>query len=712
MAAQEELLQKYLEMLEAGASPADVMEQARREEPQLGPALTLAVAMRQVPPPPVDPVAARRQDASIQDFIRTRTRPSQPPTWFGKMTQWWSQAMPKPLAGAGLALVAVAIAAWALFSMNPTGTLAPEQNLTVVQLNGQAEAGTEANQWSRLQVGDELVVGQRLRTGSHSSVMLRFPDGSLMTLAHDTELIINTLTRQDKDTWAVELTQISGNTKHTVTPRENPKASYVVHTPASDAYVLGTTFSVAVAANGDAVISVDEGRVNVVARDKQVALTAGFATITKTGQTPENPVYAFSSHGRLLKAKGLYWEVDDLTIFVSDETLLDQDLKKGDYVMVSGRILPNGRWLADTIELVENINQQVTFTGVLNASTRDLWLVDEISVLVTADTQRSGDVKQGDLVRVTYTNLSGERRLALRIDQLEVPPALSENPGLIATPAIPLLFDLSFDPEEMGAAGCVATFNLKSALANNGETAAENLEIGFTVVTGDQYVESVSVTPSTWSEIPAGEAALFNVNVNLSTDWLSISRGSEVKIQLAVVSAVNPPQPSIVREVITLTQTCTPSGLTPTITAPPPLSAGTQASGSASSPSQAVEANCAGPASNPEGLRLANLYNVDYAEIITWFCRGFGFGEIDLAYNLSRQAGVDVASIFAMRQNGAGWGNIMQALGLLPNGSPDSSGGSQNGTDQNNADSENEDDGPPPWLPWPPGRSPGNTRSP
>ncbi len=40
----------------------------------------------------------------------------------------------------------------------------------------------------------------------------------------------------------------------------------------------------------------------------------------------------------------------------------------------------------------------------------------------------------------------------------------------------------------------------------------------------------------------------------------------------------------------------------------------------------------------------------------------YGFGEIDLAYSLSRESGKPVEEIFAMRASGAGWGAIKKAL--------------------------------------------------
>jgi hypothetical protein len=57
-------------------------------------------------------------------------------------------------------------------------------------------------------------------------------------------------------------------------------------------------------------------------------------------------------------------------------------------------------------------------------------------------------------------------------------------------------------------------------------------------------------------------------------------------------------------------------------------------------------------------MRLAEKYNVPYEEIMGWFCQGFGFGEIDLAYSLSYMSGTPVAEIFAMKSGGMGWGEI------------------------------------------------------
>ncbi len=53
---------------------------------------------------------------------------------------------------------------------------------------------------------------------------------------------------------------------------------------------------------------------------------------------------------------------------------------------------------------------------------------------------------------------------------------------------------------------------------------------------------------------------------------------------------------------------------------------------------------------------------VTYEDIMGWFCKGFGFGEIDLAYDLSAKSGKDVYEIFQMRLSGMGWGVIKKQI--------------------------------------------------
>ncbi|MBI4928672.1 MAG: FecR domain-containing protein [Anaerolineae bacterium] len=64
----------------------------------------------------------------------------------------------------------------------------------------------------------------------------------------------------------------------------------------------------------------------------------------------------------------------------------------------------------------------------------------------------------------------------------------------------------------------------------------------------------------------------------------------------------------------------------------------------------------------PKGASLAAKWGVPYEEIMGWFCQRYGFGEIDLAYELAAMSGKPVDEIFAMRASGMGWGNVKKAI--------------------------------------------------
>lgn len=68
---------------------------------------------------------------------------------------------------------------------------------------------------------------------------------------------------------------------------------------------------------------------------------------------------------------------------------------------------------------------------------------------------------------------------------------------------------------------------------------------------------------------------------------------------------------------------------------------------------------------HPEGEKLADEFGVGYDEIIGWFCKGYGFGEIGLAYKISGQRGVPAVEIFNQRAGGMSWGKIKQFSGQV-----------------------------------------------
>jgi hypothetical protein len=68
---------------------------------------------------------------------------------------------------------------------------------------------------------------------------------------------------------------------------------------------------------------------------------------------------------------------------------------------------------------------------------------------------------------------------------------------------------------------------------------------------------------------------------------------------------------------------------------------------------------------HPAGQRLANEFNVPYADVMSLFCDGHhGFGQIMIAYRLAQATGQTVQSILALRDSGEGWGRIAHDLGV------------------------------------------------
>lgn len=75
-----------------------------------------------------------------------------------------------------------------------------------------------------------------------------------------------------------------------------------------------------------------------------------------------------------------------------------------------------------------------------------------------------------------------------------------------------------------------------------------------------------------------------------------------------------------------------------------------------------IKGVCSHEKQHPAGLKLAEKYQVSYEEIMGWFCQNFGFGEIDMAYEMSLQSGISVEELFAMKVGGTGWGNIRKTI--------------------------------------------------
>ncbi len=170
----------------------------------------------------------------------------------------------------------------------------------------------------------------------------------------------------------------------------------------------------------------------------------------------------------------------------------------------------------------------------------------------------------------------------------------------------------------------------------------ETISDGLWIISGQPVV----ITPDTMLQagLIVGDVVEVRFYIADNSDWVA------EEIQRLEEDEVEPT--ATVTETITGTITETTT-VTPTIT-------GTIEG------SPTPETACVGTETQPTGEKLALRYGVPYEEIMGWFCKHYGFGEIDLAYSLSLASGKTVEEVFAMREAGMGWGNIKKELEPTP----------------------------------------------
>ncbi|MFO7625324.1 MAG: hypothetical protein R6V73_13330 [Anaerolineales bacterium] len=98
---------------------------------------------------------------------------------------------------------------------------------------------------------------------------------------------------------------------------------------------------------------------------------------------------------------------------------------------------------------------------------------------------------------------------------------------------------------------------------------------------------------------------------------------------------------------------------------------------------------------HPVGASIAARYQVEYSLVMSWFCDGYGFGQIMLALETSKLSSEAPEDLLALRTYGFGWG---EGFGPPPwAGGPPEWAGSEHTDDE-----EGEGFGPPPWAGGPP----------
>ena len=93
------------------------------------------------------------------------------------------------------------------------------------------------------------------------------------------------------------------------------------------------------------------------------------------------------------------WVVAGTTLETNEATQIEEGLEVGNLVRVRGTILEDGTWVAYSIELAEEQTDPIIIL-IGTVDSVDPWVVNGITLTVTADTVITGDIAPGMLVRV------------------------------------------------------------------------------------------------------------------------------------------------------------------------------------------------------------------------------------------------------------------------------------------------------------------------
>jgi hypothetical protein len=671
------ILNDGLTKLDRGEPVDSILHDLPAEARELGALIRLAAMVREIPHP--EPIAAQvtSQRKQVMAAAQIHTQPVRRPE--GRIKNAWAWiggAAVFAAAGAMTIMIVLLLAAFNFWQTARTMDTAQ-----VESIYGQVQVATNraGTGWKNLQPGDRLKQGQRLRTLENSAAVLIFFEGTRTVVTENVELNFVKLNAAQKSL-QVEMVQSNGETRHKVTPLQGKKSFFLVRTPSGTASVQGTSFKVKVSENGQTKFAVSTGAVRVHQDKNEVVLLAGQTTSTVPGGDIADPSYQFGVQGSVLSIdeETGWWVVSGVEFQQTEETVVTGDPQLGNMVIVTGRILPDGLYVADSIAKTESDEQTVFFTGVLKSMIGSSWMIGETEVEVNADTEKQGELVEGTPVQVTANILEDGTWLALKIESLEEEPQEPLLPAPSATPDLSAKPSYEFKPDELQSFACDSReFNLTGTLTNTSNEIkdfAAGVELGYQVEKGGTYINSVELSPGRWERIDAGQTVSFNILVKLNESWAAAPDGSEAKLRVRVESATNRPDHLNGRLTVTLIAGCeTKTTPTPEITeTPDPEATITPTPTATAAPTVTPEVSptpttdggsCTGASPHPTGVKLAQRYGVSYEEIMKWFCQyRLGFGEIDLGYSLSRSSGKPVEDVFAMRTSGMGWGAIKKEL--------------------------------------------------
>ena len=125
------------------------------------------------------------------------------------------------------------------------------------------------------------------------------------------------------------------------------------------------------------------------------------------------------------------WNVSGVELATDADTDIDSGIRIGNRVHVTGRVLPDGTWLAETITQVdEGQRHAIQFTARVQSISP--WVVGGVTVTVDSKTKITGDITVGDLVLVKGNLLPDGSVVANEITRVSEAAGCMEAAGVVA----------------------------------------------------------------------------------------------------------------------------------------------------------------------------------------------------------------------------------------------------------------------------------------
>ncbi|MGW8251478.1 MAG: DUF5666 domain-containing protein, partial [Anaerolineales bacterium] len=269
----------------------------------------------------------------------------------------------------------------------------------LIPSRGLVEIQDASGSWSILTGERAIHEGDHIRTGALSAAQISFPDGSQATLGAATEVTIQELEMQS-GLRAVELEQLTGESRHEVDSSSASSMSYSVHTPAGSAQATGTIFQVTITPDQAAYFSVEEGALEVTGQGETVLVEGGQTSTVYSDEPPSEPALRISGEGTVTQT-GDVWVIAGQSFNIHENTFIIGSPQVGDLVHVEGRLLKDDTRLADLIVLLRaSPANRFTLIGEVQEIGEQSWTVAGQDIEIGDNTQIGPDIQVGNQVRV------------------------------------------------------------------------------------------------------------------------------------------------------------------------------------------------------------------------------------------------------------------------------------------------------------------------